>query len=339
MEPTLDHIRDITAAGRHIVAWQGVRIVAPEAWEPGAFSGDWEGGYVRLDEHLAPRLVIRWLPKDSTEKLFRKANSRAEAIRQVADNYLVSLEKSQTKKRRELHYEFTDRLVPRRYLDLNPASFFSWTSTGVRDVIYGVGFAGECPTSGRVLLCECTGEEEEENRRSAAELLSTLRPYPESDGAVLWSAFGLRFLLAKEWALSGSKLTGGRIELRFKRDDDSQVVVQRWIANLAMGRGDLVAWAKKQLAADLRREFQFRMERGRCLGHEAVLAEGTIRAARERMVHSTRKFLKIETPFHLVSRAWHCEPENKIFVVRVVCKESEKELADEVLARFVCHVG
>lgn len=338
MEPTLDRIKEITAAGKHIIAWQGVRIVAPEEWEPGAFSGDWGGGYIRLDERLAPRLVIRWLPEDSTDKLFRKASSRAEAIKQVADNYLASLEKSQTKKRNDLVHERADRLLPRRSLDVSPASFFRWRSKGRRETVYGVGFAGECPTSGRILLCECTGEDEEENQRSAAELLSTLRPYPQSDEAVLWSTFGLRFVLPKEWTLAGSKLTGSRIEFRFKRDDDSQVVVQRWIANLSLGRGDLVAWAKKQLATDLRREFQFRMERGRCLGHDAVLAEGTIRAAKERVVHSTRKFLKIETPFHLVSRAWHCEPENKIFVVRAVCKESEKEFADEIVARFVCHV-
>ncbi|MBD3177416.1 MAG: hypothetical protein GF320_19755 [Armatimonadia bacterium] len=338
MEPTLDRIKEIDRAGKHIVAWQGVRIVAPEDWEPGAFSGDWGGGYIRLDERLAPRLVIRWLPEDSTDKLFKKASSRAEAIRQVADNYLASLEKAQKKKRNEVFHEKADRLVPRRYLDVSPAAFFQWRSEGRRETTYGVGFAGECTTSGRILLCECTGEDEEENLASAAELLSTLRPYPESDDSVLWSTFGLRFLLPKEWTLAGSKLVGGRIEFQFKREDESKLAVQRWIANLAMGKGDLVSWAKKQLASELKREYQFRMERGRCLGHDAVLAEGTLRSAKERVVHGTRRFLKIETPFHLVSRAWHCEPENKIFVVRAVCKESEKELADDIVAQFVCHV-
>ena len=102
MEPSLANLAAVSAASKHIVAWQGVRIVLPDDWEPGAFSGDWGGGHLRIDERLEPRLVVRWLPKESTDKLFRRASSRQAAIDELADNYLESLERTHKKKRREL---------------------------------------------------------------------------------------------------------------------------------------------------------------------------------------------------------------------------------------------
>jgi len=336
MEPAIGNLAAIDAAGKHVVAWQGVRVIVPLDWEPGALSGAWNEGYFRIDERLAPRLVVRWLPDESTKKLFARAASRQAGIQQVAENYLDGLVRTHKKKRRKVEHRLTDRLLARRQLDITPVSFFEWELVGHN--VYGVGFSGECPHSGRILLCEMTGMSMAETRDLAVRILATLRPYPEADDAVLWSAFGLRLALDKEWKLSGTSLLGGKVEFRFDRPDGSKLAVQRWIASIALGKGDLVTWAKKQLASDLKNEFRFRMERGLCRGHPAVLAEGTVRSAKERVAHSARRFVKIETAFHLVCRAWHCEPENKLFVVRAVCKESERGFADEATARFVCHI-
>jgi hypothetical protein len=337
MEPTVANMGAIVAAGKHIIAWQGVRIITPTDWEPGALSGDWAGGHIRIDERLEPRLVIRWLPDESTRKLFAKAESREAAVRQVVANYLRELERNYKKKKQEVRHESLERLLPRRKLDISPIEYFAWT---IEDPpLCGVGLGGECTRSGRVMLCELTGLDQRETRDRAAELLATLRPFPESDDSVLWSFFGLRFALDRAWTLSGSSLLGGKVEVRFSREGGAQLAVQRWIANVALGKGDLVDWAKNQLAKDLKGDFSFRMEKGRCRGHDAVLADGTKRSPRERVAHSAKRVFRVETPFFLECRAWHCEPENKIYVVRAVCKESEKGFADEATARFYCHVA
>ncbi len=335
MEPTLANLDALIGQGMDIVAWQGVRLALPRDWEPGAFSGDWNGGHLRIDERLEPRLVVRWLPEDSTAKLFRRQPSRAAAIDELADNYLRNLEDSYKKKRKKVEHRKVERLVPRRKLNVSPISSFEWSLEGGETV--AVGFTGECPTSSRVVICELTGTDWAEVRRRGEEAFSNLRLHPESDDAVLWSAFGLRFSLPREWKLSGNSLVGGKIEQRFQREGGEHLTIQRWVANLAMGKGDLVDWAKKQLAKDLKGDFSFRMERGRCRGHEAVLAEGAKRSAHERIAYAAKRLVRSDTVFHMVCRAWHCEESNKIFVVRTVSRASEKHLADEIASRVYCH--
>jgi hypothetical protein len=336
MEPSVQNLPSIHRAGMHVVAWQGVRMVLPTDWEPGALSGDWSAGHIRIDERLEPRLVVRWLAEDSTRTLFRKSGSRAEAIEQIADNYLEGLERDRKKKRLPIEYRKTERLLSRRKLDIAPITYFEWTSA--KDGLYGLGFTGECSVSGRVVISELTGTNPLEMRRQAEAIYGDLHLAPESDEHVLWSAFGLRFSIPQVWRLAGNALVGGKIELRFVTDDGQSLAVQRWVANLALGKGDLVGWAKKQLAKDLRGEFLFRMERGRCHGHEAVLAEGTKRSPRDRIAHAAKRLVKQDTRCHMRCRAWHCEPENKIYVVRTVGLDSEAGFADEIAGRVLCHI-
>lgn len=337
MEPTFANLQAIEASGRAVVAWQGIRVTVPADWEPGAFSGDWSSGHMRIDERLEARLVIRWLSAESTAKLFARSPSRAAAIAQMAANYLTGLERSYRKRRRTVSHATVDRIVPRRKLNMTPMSWFEWSVE--RDGTCGIGFTGECAESGRVLISELTGRDPAEVRRRAEEIYANLRPFPESDDSVLWSCFGLRFTLSREWTLAGTSLVGGKVEFRFAREDGARAAMQRWVANLALGKGDLVAWAKNQFARDLRGEFVFRMEKGRCRGHPAVLAEGSKRSPRDRAAHVARRVFRQETPFFLVARAWHCEPENRIYVVRTVCRESDRSLADSMLAHFACHFG
>ncbi len=335
MEPSVQNLVPIHRQGQHVVAWQGVRMVLPQDWEPGALSGDWAAGHIRIDERLEPRLVVRWLAEDSTRALFRKSANHAEAVERITDNYLEGLERERKKKRRPIEHRKTERLLSRRKVDISPITYFEWN--GVNDDVCGLGFTGECPHSGRVVISELTGTDPAELRRRAEAIYGDLRLAPESDDQVLWSAFGLRFSLPNEWKLSGNALVGGKIELRFQTDTGRSLTVQRWIANLALGKGDLVEWAKKQLAKDLRGEFLFRMERGRCHGHEAVLAEGTKRSPRDRIAYAAKRLVKQDTRCHMQCRAWHCEPENKIYVVRAVGLDAEAAFADEAAGRVLCH--
>jgi hypothetical protein len=337
MDPSLQNLPAIHQAGLHVVAWQGVRMVLPVDWEPGALSGDWGGGHIRIDERMEPRLVIRWLPEESTKSLFRRTESHAAAIEEIADNYLDGLARERKKKRKTVEHRKTERLLARRKLNISPITCFEWSCE--QDGVVAVGFTGECPDSGRVVISELTGRSIDEVRSRAEALFPDLRLRPESDDAVLWSAFGLRVSLPNTWKLSGNSLVGGKIELRFAADGGQQLCVQRWIANLALGRGDLVEWAKKQLAKDLRGEFLFRMERGKCHGHEAVLAEGSKRAVKDRITYAAKRLVKQDTRVHMLCRAWHCEQENKIYVVRTVGLDSEAAFADEAAARLLCHIG
>jgi hypothetical protein len=337
MEPTVQNLPSIDRAGLHIVAWQGVRMVLPRDWEPGALSGDWSAGHIRIDERLEPRFVVRWLAEDSTRALFRKASSRAAGIEQIADNYLEGIAKERKRKKEQIEGQKIDRPFARRKLDVNPITCFEWRSekTGT----YALGFAGECPVSGRVVISEITGRDEERVRANAETVYSDLHLAPESEETVLWSTFGLRIHLPQCWHLSGNSLVGGKVEFRYQTDEGQHLTAQRWIANLALGKGDLVDWAKKQLASDLRGEFLFRMERGRCHGHEAVLAEGTKRAAKERIAYAAKRLVKQDTRVHMRCRAWLCEPENKIYIVRTVGLEAEAPFADEAAGRVLCHIS
>lgn len=335
MEPSVANLATIHRSGRHIVGWQGVRLVLPLDWEPGALSGDWSAGHVRIDQRLEPRFVVRWLADDSTRTLFRRSATRAEAIEQIATNYLDGLAREKKKKKHPIESRKTDRLLSRRRLDLNPVSFFEWECE--REGTVGIGFTAECPTSGRVVIAELTGREPAELRSTAEWLWPDLRLGPESDDCVLWSAFDARIALPKSWRLTGSSLVLGKVEFRFTGEPGETLTLQRWTANLALGKGDLVEWAKKQLARDLRGEFLFRMERGRCHGHEAVLAEGTRRAPRERIAYAAKKLVRQDAPVHMRCRAWHCESENRIYILRTVGLESRADYIDEVAGRVFCH--
>ncbi|MBT5873708.1 MAG: hypothetical protein HOH43_09830 [Candidatus Latescibacteria bacterium] len=304
------------------IGWQHVYLEVPEEWSIGAVSGDYTTGYLRLDDSEMPRVEIRWEPSKGNE-----------TVDQVVERFLDTLLKKSRKKSPPIKIRRNLTLVKdSKQLEDRSVESFHWKTEG-DDPIQAYGLLWRCEICGRTLFVQILGRLGETVQPLATRILSTLRDHPEDETAI-WSVYGMRFKLSAQDTLKSHKFLTGRLTICFTGDDD-QIEIDRYsLAETQLDGASFDEWYEERGIGTVEESDELRDDSFR---HPGVLTEGTVvdpASASQRMA-----WLPWRRPKRIRFErcGWYCVDGNKLYLVRRIGTEANRERLLQVAQTVTCH--
>jgi hypothetical protein len=297
-----------------VIGWHGMRLRVPAGWEIGAIGGDWNAGYLRIDDPETTRVEIKW------------AQSQGDTSKAL-ERYLRQLRK---KTRGRVEIDRSAKVVPKRAKPGKSLSGFAWEA-GQR----ARGTIWRCRECGRTVIAQVIGRPGDDLETLAREVLTTLQDHP-TGGVATWAAYGLVCQVPEAFRLESQRLMAAYIELNFA-ERGRRIRVVRWgMASVQLAKTSLREWTESQYHG--RRDVYARTRPAEIRGHEGVMLAGHLR----RRLHGSRRFLerlvRWRRPIEFASQVWHCPESERIFAVDSIDREGEAAgVADAVAASIPCH--
>ena len=303
----------------HLVGWDGVTVRIPSDWEIGAISSEERGGYLRLDDQEMPRLEIKWNSPTGFVNLDK-----------TVDNYLKQIRQSRKREQQPVQIDREAKVISKRKVRKDTLQTFAWHAEQ-----HAYGAAWLCKQCGRVVITQVMGPVDNPKLSQLAEqVIATITDH-HTGGWKTWAAYDFVVQMPEDFALHKQKLMAGLIEFSFVRETE-KVTVARWgMANVALRNHSLDEWTQQQLGK-LLRPYGPESEAIEYRGHPALAMTGK----RLLPLQSVQRFFR-----HLTHRlsadrlrgyVWHCEPENKIYVIHAYLDHDNYDLAEQIRDRIVC---
>ncbi len=180
-----------------IFGWAGIQLEIPTTWELSGLSGDQKTGYLRLDDGDMPRLELKW------------AHTRRKKpdLQATLDEYFKLIRKTY-KKGTELSFRRNANLIKDDELfEGYTVLGFSWKgSIRANGLIFHVGK--------RVTIVQVMGRLKENWRPTVLRVFQSIVDRSEAS-QTLWSAYGLKLGVPKEYKLERQKLLSGYLLFAF----------------------------------------------------------------------------------------------------------------------------
>jgi len=181
-----------------VFGWAGIELEVPTTWELSGLSGDQKTGYLRLDDGDMPRLELKW------------AHTRRKKpdLHATLDDYFKLIRKTYKRRGTELSF--------RRNVDLVKEEGFFEGRT-----VLGFSWKGEIRANGlifhggkRVTIVQVMGRLKENWRPTVLRVFQSIVDRSEAS-QTLWSAYGLKLGVPKEYKLERQKLLSGYLLFAF----------------------------------------------------------------------------------------------------------------------------
>ena len=305
--------------------WQGVNLKVPEDWNLGRVDGNYASGYARLDDAEIVRAEVEW----REEKLRGKAVAR---IGDLVDRYIGNLAKKAEKTDTSFSVERRAKfLKDERWLEGSNYETFTWEAD-----YRAYNLARICPHCGRIVLLRILTRLQEDLGDVIETVFSSLEDHPR-DGQVIWSIYGLSFLMPADYKLSEHELKSGHIQLSFEKGKQVCRVQRLSLARMLLKDTTLKGWyptfCKKQL-----RDLVFEAFEEEVHGHEGLRVAGRPRS-RWRQLLRPLPLINPRPRQYLDNRVWHCHVSDKICIVD--CLSRKKGEAGDLIRRvtdgYICH--
>ena len=177
--------------------WAGIQLEVPTTWELSGLSGDQKTGYLRLDDGEMPRLELKWA---HTRK--KKPDLHA-----TLDEYFKLIRKTY-KRGTELSFRRNVNLIKdAEFFEGRTVLGFSWKgSIRANGLIFHAGK--------RITIVQVMGRPKENLRPTVLRIFQSI--VDRSDAPLtLWSAYGLKLGVPKEYRLERQKLLSGYLLFAF----------------------------------------------------------------------------------------------------------------------------
>lgn len=192
------------------------------------------------------------------------------------------------------------------------------------------GFIRQCPQCRRVVIAQVSGDKGDAVVNVANQILVTLQDHSE-DGWWTWALLGLVVRLPQQFALVKSQVMSGYLNLQFRRGY-TEVGIERWgLADVTLKRWRLEEWALQ--GTDWRR-VRPQHAPAEAKGHPATILMGIRRAPTVWLRRKVERWL-LWRPEEIRGVVWHCEPNNRIYAVRV--ERGSGDLLQQIVETVQCH--
>ena len=180
-----------------VFGWAGIELEIPTTWELSGLSGDQKTGYLRLDDPEMPRLELKW------------AHTRRKKpdLHATLDEYFKLIRKTY-KKGTELSFR-------RNVNFIKEAEFFEGRT------VLGFSWKGSIRASGlifhtgkRITIVQVMGRLKENWRPTVLRVFESIADRGDAP-LTLWSAYGLKLGVPKEYKLERQKLLSGYLLFAF----------------------------------------------------------------------------------------------------------------------------
>lgn len=181
----------------NVFGWAGIQLEIPTTWELSGLSGDQKTGYLRLDDADMPRLELKW------------AHTRRKKpdLHATLDEYFKLIRKTY-KKGAELSFRRNVNLIKDpEFFEGRTVLGFSWKgSIRANGLIFQAGK--------RITIVQVMGRLKENWRPIVLRIFQSIRDNPNAP-QTLWSAYGLKLGVPKEYKLERQKLLSGYLLFAF----------------------------------------------------------------------------------------------------------------------------
>ncbi len=303
--------------------WQGITMELPASWEFGGLSGDYDNGYVRMDDENMPRMELKW----------SKSKEKKPDLNKILDAYFKSMKKrlgagaSGLKIRRDI-----DLIKNADFFENRDVLFYNWKSN-VR-ANGAIWFCKECK---RIIVVQIMGYVKESILPLTLQILDSIRDHPTGH-TNLWSAYRLTVEVPRRYHLEKRKLMSGYLSFSFV--DGSRVLnIDRYgLADVTLRDTDIQSWFRGYYAKVLRKYgFSFKEisnkdgdQRWEMLGQEKRFIDHIPISP----IFAIDKILRRK---QIAASFWRCDESNRIFVVMAISKKGAGELASQVASSIQCH--
>ncbi|MCC6445466.1 MAG: hypothetical protein IT210_18650 [Armatimonadetes bacterium] len=322
--------------GWHTVGWHDIVFQTPADWNVTALTGTAKSGYLRVDSPESLSFQVKWdtprLP--GSERMARKVKAllRRQSLPEyvpdigvVLDHYETVLRKQSRRSRQPLRLE---RKRPGKLAENRSGTAFSWRADRK-----ATGWVWFCPNCRRVVIAEVVGEMSDPVSAMAARILPTLSDHAGDEGH-RWGLYDLVVTVPDGLTLDQYKLMNVYVDLAFSGRPGTLWVTGWGLANLALKDRSLGEWFRANCTGRFK-EYTYRIADAEFRGHPAVRLQGLISGVLPVAKAIYRRTFLQPSMGRLEALAWHCEAENKIYVVGHAFQVKSK--LNEVAESVVCH--
>jgi hypothetical protein len=304
--------------------WQGIRMEIPSTWELSALSGDYDNGYIRMDDENSPRMELKW----------SKLKDKKPDLQKILDEYFKGMRKRLGENADGLKIKRNIELIKNEdFFKDKDVIFYNW-KTRVR-ANGAIWFCKECK---RIVVIQIMGYLKEAMLSDTIRMLESVHDHPDGQ-TNLWSAYQLSAEVPRRYQLDKRKLMSGY--LLFSFIDGSRILtVERFgLADVILRNINLQSWFRSYYAKQLR-GYGFTFE-------EITPAEENDN--RIKMSGQAKRFIdgipfsplfvidKILRRKQISAYFWHCKESNRIFVIMAISKKGASELVSQVATSVSCH--
>lgn len=305
--------------------WQGITMEIPSTWELSALSGDYDNGYIRMDDESVPRMELKW----------SKSREKKLDLQKILDEYFKGMRKRLGTSADGLKIKRNIELIKNEeFFKDRDVVFYSW-KTDVR----ANGAIWYCKECRRIVVIQIMGYLKESILNDTIRIIESVHDHP--DGQVnLWSAYQLSVDIPRRYQLDKRKLMSGY--LMFSFIDGSRVLsVERFgLADVILRDADLQSWFRSYYAKNLR-GYGFSFEEDQLLNNEydqKLKLSGQERRFIDKIPFSPLFVIdKVMRRKQVVARFWQCKESNRIFVVMAMSKKGADEMVAQVASSIKCH--
>ncbi len=180
-----------------VFGWAGIELEIPTTWELSGLSGDQKTGYLRLDDPEMPRLELKW------------AHTRRKKpdLHATLDEYFKLIRKTY-KKGTELSFRRNVNFIKEEeFFEGRTVLGFSWKgSIRASGLIFHTGK--------RITIVQVMGRLKENWRPTVLRVFESIADRGDAP-LTLWSAYGLKLGVPKEYKLERQKLLSGYLLFAF----------------------------------------------------------------------------------------------------------------------------
>ena len=302
--------------------WQGITMELPADWEFGGLSGDYDNGYIRMDDENMPRMELKW----------SRSKEKKPDLNKILDAYFKSMKKRLGASTSGLRIRRDVNLVKNEdFFENRDVVFYNWKA-GVR----ANGAVWHCKECKRIVVVQIMGYLKESILPLTLRILESVHDHPTGH-TNLWSAYQLAVEVPRRYRLEKQRLMSGYLLLSFV--DGSRVlnIERHGLADVTLRNTDLQSWFRGHYAKILRR-YGFSFEevddnhdhRVEMLGQEKRLMDHIPLSP----IFAIDKILRRK---QIAASFWHCIKSNRIFVVMAMSKRGASELVSQVASSIRCH--
>ena len=288
--------------------WQGIQFDVPADWNLAVVNGEYESGYLRLDDDEMVRLELKW-----------EGRRNRLPVDKVVKKYLKEMERKAKKAK-----------APFEARNLNIVSLdgHEHKCMSVRSDLSSATLACRCKECGRVVLARLLYQRGQSGKTLAKRVFSSLKDHAE-DGELVWQFFDFRYATPEGFVLERTSLKTGCIEMHYSKKRDEVEVCRAALAQVLLKRRGLKSWFEEFYGSRLK-PFVVRVEDATYRGHKALECMGRT---------SIRKnpFSGLQRRRYFHCRAWRCSETDKIYVFRLTSTKEADERFETFCDKVACH--
>ena len=304
-----------------LFGWAGIQIEIPATWEISGLSGDEKNGYLRMDDPEMPRLELKWA----------KSRKKKPDLHKTLDEYFKLVRKNYKRTGDVSFRRNVDLVKDEDFLKGRTVIGFSWKGS-----IRANGLIVHNPTAKRITIVQVMGRLKENWRPTVLRIFQSISDYGGKDTHTLWSAYGLRLAVPKNFKLERQKLLSGYLLFAFNKGKRRKISVERYgpaevlLNAYSTEPTPLETWFRAKYAKAIR-GYGFEVTQQDTQGDQRLTLIGQQTRLYDNVPLTPVLMLdKLRKRTTLAFHIRHCYESNRIYVVQSIGRVDAEEIARQV---------